>query len=302
MDLPFYNNRLYTTVRTESGVREIIEVDSGGGGGGSIDTSNFVTKNYLSTNHYTKTEIDNMGTGGTLTDARPTPVALGGVAKGTTFNKVANTEVLRTLLYPYQDPTIDTFSTPKTSLVIGETLTSPITVTWKIGNVTNVKANGVNLKLDNKVIGSNIGNSGNNSTFPIDPITLTSRGSKQLVITVTNTNNKDISKTITISWHDNIYYGSIDKETITANDISSLSSVTASSISRKYSFPAGGYKWLVTPKDMPASSFIDAVTLFEVAMNNPTELEITNQYGVTKTYYVYRSTNRLGGSIDVNIK
>ena len=296
-------NDNYYTIKTGSGVREIwVPPSYGGGGGGNVDISNLVTKQEIK-NYYTKAEIDKLNKGDVLfTDPRQVPTTIGGITKGRTFDKVPLVEVTRDLLYPYQDPSIASFSTTKTSLTIGETLTSPITVSWNITNTQNVKQGSIDLKLDNKKINTDsLGFSATNKTFVITPITLNSIGSKQLVLSLRNTNGKEITKTVTITWYNTIIYGTIDKIEITSDDVQLLTKLNANSIGRRYAFPANGYKWFLIPNSWTATNFVDSDTQFEVPMREENTLNITNPFGVEQTYRVYRSVNRLGGAINMNI-
>lgn len=296
-------NDNYYTIKTGSGVREIwVPPTYGGGGGGNVDISNLVTKQEIK-NYYTKAEIDKLNKGEVLfTDPRQVPTTIGGIIKGRTFDKVPLTEVTRDLLYPYQDPSIASFSTTKTSLTIGETLTSPIRVSWNITNTQNVKQGSIDLKLDNKKINTDtLGFSATNKTFVITPITLNNIGSKQLVLSLRNTNGKEITKTVSITWYNTIIYGTIDKIEITSDDVQLLTKLNANSIGRRYAFPANGYKWFLIPNSWTATNFVDSDTQFEVPMREENTLNITNQFGVEQTYRVYRSVNRLGGAINMNI-
>jgi hypothetical protein len=46
----------------------------------------------------------------------------------------------------------------------------------------------------------------------------------------------------------------------------------------------------------------DTSTGFDVAMNStPQTVSLTNSFGVTQNYYVYRTYNILGGTINVQI-
>lgn len=294
-------NDNYYTIKTGSGVRELW-VPPSGGGGGNVNISNLVTKQEIK-NYYTKAEIDKLNKGEVLfTDPRQVPATIGGINKGRTFDKVPLIEVTRDLLYPYQDPSIASFSTTKTSLAIGETLTSPITVSWNITNTQNVKQGSIELKLDNRKINTDtLGFSATNKTFVITPITLNSKGSKQLVLSLRNTNGKEITKTVNITWYNTIIYGTIDKIEITSDDVQLLTKLNANSIGRRYAFPANGYKWFLIPNSWTATNFVDSDTQFEVPMREENTLNITNQFGVEQTYRVYRSVNRLGGAINMNI-
>ena len=66
---------------------------------------------------------------------------------------------------------------------------------------------------------------------------------------------------------------------------------------------AGGYKYWAYPTTMGLkTTWKDVSTGFDVAMNStPQTVSITNTFGITQNYYVYRTYNILGGTINVQI-
>jgi hypothetical protein len=69
-----------------------------------------------------------------------------------------------------------------------------------------------------------------------------------------------------------------------------------------YSFVAGGYKYISYPSSFgTATSFKDVDTNFNVAMEAPYIISVTNTFGQTTNYNVHRTTNILGGAITIQV-
>jgi len=67
-----------------------------------------------------------------------------------------------------------------------------------------------------------------------------------------------------------------------------------------YSFAAGGYKYIAYPAVYgTATQFTDQLTNFNVAMQAPYTVSVTNTFGQTTSYNVHRTTNVLGSSINI---
>lgn len=237
-------------------------------------------------------------------NSTPTPVAIGGIPAGSTFNGLTMEEMWNMLLYPYQQPSITSLSTPKTNLEIGETLNTPLQVTWTTTNANNIKDGSVKLSLaDVDITKPNLPKQGT-SSFTITPITNTSQNAARLAIEMTTTQNKKITRSLDITWLNNIYYGCNVATTLDAEGILNLTKINANSVSRRYEFPAGGYKYIAIPTAWAdIASFVDANTQFDIPMDKVGTLTITSRaFNVTQTYKVWRSTFLLNGSISVNIK
>jgi hypothetical protein len=70
-------------------------------------------------------------------DSRPIPENIGGWKKGDIINNIPLSEVVRTLLYPYEAPTFTSFYLSGTPVLeIGDILASA-TFNWSISNLTS---------------------------------------------------------------------------------------------------------------------------------------------------------------------
>ena len=90
---------------------------------------------------------------------------------------------------------------------------------------------------------------------------------------------------------------------LTETDVEALRVGTlAANVSGNYSFNAGEYKWICYPTSFGLkTTFKDASTNFDVAMQPALTKSITNSQGVSTNYYCHRTVNKLGGSITIAI-
>ena len=284
---------------------------SGGGGGfgytGSQGTTGFTGSRGLI--GFT----GSAGGGGTYTNATPVPTTLGGVVAGTTFSSLPVTSVLDMLLYPYQAPTFSTFTiTGTTILEVGAPINDSRTFSWTTTNSTNISANTV--AINNITTSTNIvtgtANDGSHvydfSASPVDPNTAVTHTYR---ISATNSQTTVFTRDLTTSWRWRMYWGtnastSLISDPIAPFDANSIQALAnnalATNSSGTYTFAAGGYKYIAYPVDfIQKTTFKDLSTGFDVDMQDPTTVSVTNANGVTTNYYVHRTTNVLGGSITI---
>lgn len=249
------------------------------------------------------------GAGGDGDYIRETPmvISVGGATAGTTFDGSV-TDALDKILYPYVAPAFTAFAlSGYSTLEVGATIPAgPVTFTWATSNSGNVTADSISITntSDSVVLHSAGANDGTETvTLPTD-LQLTAAGSKSFQISATNSLDATFSRSTSVSWLWRIYYGeSEDTSLDTEPEVEGLrASLLASSPNRTYTFEGGGYKWLAHPTAMGLkTTFTDADTGFPVAMEVPITVGLTNQYGVTTNYYVYRTYNLLGGSIRITV-
>jgi hypothetical protein len=251
------------------------------------------------------------GGGGTYTNTTPVPTTLGGVVAGTTFTNVPITQVFDQLLYPYQAPAFTAFTmsgssgTPQpTILEVGATLVGETkTFNWSTSNQTNISANSISI-LDftgNTIIASSLANTGP-ATGTVAAVTNTSATSHIYRITGSNTQNVGFSRDFTVSWRWRIYWGTGSFASATASDItgSLISSSLVTNSTGTFNFGAGGYKYIAYPTVFGQKfTFKDVNTGFDVDMQDPTTVSITNTNSATTNYFVHRSTNILGGTLTI---
>lgn len=243
----------------------------------------------------------------TYTNTEKVPITLGGVTAGTTFNKVKLQDVITMILYPYQSPAITSFtSNMKTSFELGESTPSSITFNWNTSNQKNIRDDkGIVLYWNNKELPSDGLPKAGSKTFTIEPVKLNTQGSITAWIDMFDIKGKKYGKGITFTWLNGIYYGCSESESLDASGIERLTKMSANTVARNYSYPAGGYKYLAYPAawgEIASTKFVNPANNFVVPMDKMDNVNITNENGVSQDYIVYRSTNLLNGSITITVK
>ena len=235
------------------------------------------------------------------------PSTIGGITAGTTFSNKTMKEMWDMLLYPYINPAFTAFGiTGITSTYeVGYTIpANSYTFTWAISNGINVAVNSIRIEdvTNATTLVTGIANSGS-TIAAIPSISKASATSHQWRITGTNTNNTTFNRTYTVAWQWRVYYGESALSTLVEADIEALRvSALASSANGTYNMLAGGYKWICYPTAMGLkTTFKDTNTNFDVAMVAPITVNVTNQYGVTTSYYCHRTYNVLGGTISIGV-
>jgi hypothetical protein len=250
------------------------------------------------------------GSGSTYTNSASTPVTIGGITAGSTFSAQTMQQMWDALLYPYQTPGFTSFSRTNlnSTYELGEMMLSGSqTFTWATSNSSNVSANTITIVQNISPITTLLSNSANDGTEVISVSTEYSAGTSSTVtlytITAYNSLNSPFSTTISRSWRPRIYYGTSLTTPLVEADIEGLANnPLASGFAGTYSFAAGDYKYFCYPSSFgTATVFKDTATNLNVPMEPVYVVSVTNIYGVTLNYNVHRSTNILGGSINIQI-
>lgn len=239
-----------------------------------------------------------------LNDLRAVPVTIGGILAGRTFVDVPLDQVVTDLLYPYQKPNFNTFNISEMSDVeVGYTYVGDDKdVSWTITNVGNITPNTIVIRDDTSanVLANNIPNASPTViSFPIK--TRNTAGTNVWSISTTNTDSSISSATFAIEWKWATYYGESAQTSLTGFEVNSLRIKTLSSTANQtLSYLGGNYKYFAYPTLMGQRTvFKDSLTGLPVQMESPYTVSVTNQYGVTATYYVHRTSNKLGSSITI---
>jgi len=256
------------------------------------------------------------------TNASPTPIAIGGIPAGSTFSNQTMQQMWDALLYPYQLPVWNAFaiSGQTTPLEVGATIAANKTFTWSSTNFANIVGGSISL-ID--VTGSGLIASGLSyggtpyaSTYPA--ITQTSPITHTFRITGTNTQSTVFTRDYNVTWAWRLYYGTGSATTLTESGIESLaSSSLASNKNGNYSFAAGNYKYFAWADSLGSPTAVNGFFSggFPVAMAGTSEgylntdangwnydaVNVTNTFGITTTYRVYRTLNVLGGAINITV-
>lgn len=238
------------------------------------------------------------------TNVNPTPVSVGGISSGTTFDKKPIKDVLDLLLYPYQAPGFSSFAITgqPTTLEVGASTSPNPQFTWSISNPGNITANTISIvnSSNSTSIITGLGNIGAyNSTM--SAITNNSATSQTFTINATSNKSVGFSRQTSITWLWRVYTGNSTTPVLTESDVKALTSTNlTSSYSGTKSFSPIGYKYICYPSVMgTASTFKDSSTGMDVAMSAVTQLPITNVNGVTTTYNIHRTLNQIGSAINI---
>lgn len=255
------------------------------------------------------------GGGGVFINPDPsTATNLEGIPAGSTFPLPGKTmqEMWDMLLYPYKFPsfTLFTFLTHYGTLEVGNSFSGD-TASWSVNNLANVQPNSVEISGYNLTTVTGLPAIGSEALTFTAPVTRTSRGTRTWTITAQNTHLEAFSTTFSLTWEWMFYWGTSPNTMLTETQIKALSnSDTLSAFFGNYTFATGDYKYLCIPdvycsvSQYPAY-FYDLSVGLQVAMNdgyahydnnNSTYdlVNVTNQYGLTTAYRVYRTKWQVG--------
>lgn len=186
----------------------------------------------------------------------------------------------------YEPISITSFSHNVGIKEIGSTVDT-VTLSWKINKTPT------SLKLDGQSIDVN------SSSKAISGLSITANNNKTWELIATDEKNS-VNKTTTITFTNGIYYGVGSQES--NYDSTFITSLTNKLQREKlYTFtvePNGEYIYYAVPVGLGTVSF--KVGGFEGGFEAPLTVSVTNSFGYTEDYYVYRSTNKVTGSITVN--
>lgn len=240
------------------------------------------------------------------TNLTPVPEKALGIDVGTTFNNVPISNVLDMLIYQYAYPVITLTAPTNRVLEVGESVSGQMSVTWSVQNKQNVKAGGykmIYLPSSTEVFAESDINA-TMGTF-VHPLTVRSTAATVNVFKfyLTDTKNTQRSVNVQYNWNHRICYGESANSSLTEAQIKALRvSALFPSFLGSYQMNTGGYKYICIPVDMGvAARFRDVATGLLVPFNDPYVVSVTNSFGVSIPYNVYRTANVLGGSINIEI-
>ena len=252
--------------------------------------------------------VGSLSPGDEYTNLTPTPVTLGGIPAGSTFNTQTMTQMWNALLYPYQAPTFTSFAiTGQTSpLEVGDTSLANPTFTWAMANPTNALPNTVSI---HDITASVTLVTGHSNASPYAAtyagVTKTTAGQEVFQISATNSNSVVFSDNYAITWDWRIHYGHSPSTALTSANVVALGAGgLQTGFAGTYVFPAAAseYKIFSYPTSFgTATLFKDATTGFAVPFNAPYVVAVTNAFGITTNYNVHQSTYQLGGAVTMVI-
>jgi len=248
-----------------------------------------------------------LGASSSYTNDVAMPADVGGWEAGSTFSGKTMKEMFDGLLYPYQYPAFSSFSFIgwSSTIEVGDTNGTDPTATWSTENDSNITADTIDIDDVTNTVNYITGTANDGSqALTASAVTRTSPGSNTWRITGTNSKAIDFTRNYTVNWYWRIYAGTSANTSLAETQIEALVDYNslASSYVRTYSLSANNYKYICYPTSMgAASSFIDAGTGLAIAMEAPDTVSVTNSFGLSTDYYVYRSTNPLVAAINITI-
>lgn len=250
---------------------------------------------------------------GLITSVTPT-ITVGGFVAGVPVTNQRNDQMWAKLLAPYQAPAFTSFSLQnQTVREVGNALITTENFIWTFSNGQNVADNTIeiyDMVIPQQLIAAHSKTSPASFNFSTlnggAGIVRNTAGTYQFKINATNTQGAGLTRNFDQNWYWRKFWGTSASAILTEAQIEVLTSQNLSNVTAaNYSFAAvaGQYKYFVFQKDLPQPNYLidfkDQLTGSNVAMEAPYLVTITNSFGVTTDYYVYRTTNQLGGAMTI---
>jgi len=252
------------------------------------------------------------GLGCSFTSDEPVPENHGGLESGTVIKGMTPCDVLTKVLYPYEYPRFTSFyiDSQATLLEVGDKVTGGTrTFKWVIENSENLQPSSISI-IDltaNSTLASNLANDGTEDVDIGADKQLTAPGVYSWQIKALDNKNDTFSKNFDVVWQYRVYWGASPNETLTSDEVLNLAKNNLkSSFAGTYSFTVtdttGDYFYIVYPDSWgDVNQAIDCDTSFGWDMENVGTVDVTNSFGVTVTYRLYRTTYKQTTDGCVNI-
>lgn len=317
---------------TVDGPVQLTEGDIKGATGGTAGPIYYLVFNNGQFEFYNSSPVSSPGK---LTNPNDTPYPLGGIERGTSFDKVDLDRVVKELLYPdtlgkILSATIVNNSGPiSTILEVGNNLPrQTYTFSWTLFNPSDFKADTLSIYDVTTVTSPET-----YWTAPVNqPFTysqsLTSDKAIVFGSTISTSNNKTrtfkvsaqrtdgtiVSKFIDVNWVWKTYYGSSTFSTLTASQVFALNNTLASQSVGSWTVSGSGYKYFAVPEDSQYNFDRISYLGLPIAMAgtpsgysysygdlNYLFVTVSNAFNVQKQYKIYRTKNEIGATISFNI-
>ena len=303
---------------TANGPVPLVPGDIIGATGGTASQIYYLVYNNSVFEFYTKNPLSDPST---LTNPVDTAYTVGGIDRGTQFDKVSLQDVFKDLLYPDQLGRITGFTMANNtgqvnSYEVGNSLPrQSYTFSWGLSNATDFRPNTLRVEdyTDSVVFTF--------STTNVSPFNVTygtfsynTPTTKTFKVSLTRNNGTIVSNFLDIPWMWKVYYGSSTWSTLTASQIFALGGNLATQSIGSWTISGDGYKYIAFPEDTSYNfNSVDYKGLplsmagtisgysYSYADVNYLFVTVSNTYGISKQYKVYRSKNQIGATISVNI-
>lgn len=242
----------------------------------------------------------------------PVPSDHGGLEAGTDINGMSPCDVLKLILYPYAYPAFTSFyiANQSTVLEVGDKVTGGVrTFKWSTTNDENIQENSISIKdlTQNTTLGSNLANDGQEDLDIGSDIVYTSPATHTWQISGVNTKNETFTRNFSVRWYYRVYWGSSPNDTLTEDEIKALpNSQLKPNATGDYNFSNDNgdelYYYVVYPDSWgDISSWVDTDTGFGVDYTNAGTVDVTNDFGVTVTYRLLRTTYKQTAPLNSHI-
>lgn len=233
----------------------------------------------------------------TYSNSTPMPNDVGGYESGTTFSGKSLKEMWDGILYPYQYPSISSFSISGqvTTLECGiEVSGGNKTFNWVTTNPSNIEPNSIEVKdlTSNIVLGTGLSNDGSEILDIGTAITkLTTNTVHQWVIYATNTKSDLISRTLTVRWYSPFYYG-VGAPGLTVSQLQQLTKQVVAKGNKVYTFnPTSQVLYIAYP-----ASYGDLTSILD-----PNNFEILGDFTKRQETFGLNSPYYEGGNVLYNV-
>jgi hypothetical protein len=262
------------------------------------------------------------GGGSTYLNAAPTTAQVGGIAIGSTFPIATSMQTMWDLaLHPYQNPSFSAFaiSGENTSQEVGDGIPASVTFTWSTLQPANVQPNSIDIidvTAGNITLAGGLANDGSEAVVQAGPVSRVTPGTYQYNIRALNTLLSPFNRLLTFTWFFRLFFGQQAAATLSGAQIVALaSSQLASGYAGTYAMGATGFKYICfadsvggqinTVKDSATLLNVPFATVADNAAYSNVDgggfsyalVSVTNAFGVTDNYRVYRTQNALGSTI-----
>lgn len=135
----------------------------------------------------------------------------------------------------------------------------------------------------------------------VNDVIVTHDNNKTWVLTGTDERGATDTKSLSILFYNGIYHGiGTEAAEFTSNFVTNLDKELKSSRSGHFTVnPSEQYIYYAFPVRLGTATF--SVGGFQGGFEPPVTVQVTNSYGYTEDYYVYRSTNLITGLITVDV-
>jgi hypothetical protein len=232
------------------------------------------------------------------TNTAVTTTAVGGLAAGSSVLGDTPIDTLNKILFPYLNPAFTSFYiTGATPQECGQKIVGPQSFAWAISNSGNVNANsvdildvtkGLTLISDHSIVSPA---SYNFDNYQQGGLEYDDIATNTWIIGAINTHAVGFVRYYQLSWYLRAFSGSSINSTLTNAEILALAnSALASTFPTQVVVIGGNYlQYWIPASFVQPTTFKDAATGFSIAMAASVTQDVTNSYGVTKSYIGRRS-------------